>query len=159
MLGNLLCVVSAVISMIINFPCLVIGRFIYGVAAGSFSVFCPKFISEMSPVEVSGQTGSAVQLSVTLGIFICFATGLSVKETDDQRFWFIEIMFGVPIVISIVNVFLLVTVFNYDSPPMMLKKGETEKLNKYMSKLYRADFVERKINSLKTVDEMTGDEA
>jgi len=44
--------------MIQNLPCLIIGRFLYGLASGAFSVFCPKYISETSPIEVKGQAGS-----------------------------------------------------------------------------------------------------
>ena len=93
-LGNILCIVAAVISMILNWPCLIIGRFIYGYAAGAFSVFCPKYISEVSPVEVQGQTGSLVQVSVTMGILVCFFAGWIVTpDTESQEFWFIQVMF------------------------------------------------------------------
>jgi major inositol transporter-like SP family MFS transporter len=54
MFGNVLCIVAAILSMIPNYPCLIIGRFVYGYAAGAFSVFCPKYISEVSPVEIKG---------------------------------------------------------------------------------------------------------
>ena len=39
-------------------------------AAGGFSVFCPKYISEVSPREVSGPAGAMFQVMVCLGIFI-----------------------------------------------------------------------------------------
>jgi len=37
---------------------LCIGRFIYGVSVGAFSVFCPKYIAEVSPIEVKGPAGA-----------------------------------------------------------------------------------------------------
>ena len=34
---------------------LIIGRFVFGFACGSFSVFCPKYIAETSPLEIKGK--------------------------------------------------------------------------------------------------------
>lgn len=128
-LGHLLCIVAGILSLIMNFPCLLIGRFIYGLAAGAFSVFCPKYIAEVSPVELRGETGSLTQLGVTLGIMVCFFAGwITTPETIEEKQFFVDVMFGIPIVISIVNIALLVIVFPYDTPPMLFKNGNEEKL-------------------------------
>jgi len=41
-----------------NFYLLCIGKFLYGMACGGFSFYCPKYIGECSPKEVSGPAGS-----------------------------------------------------------------------------------------------------
>jgi MFS family permease len=46
------------------------GRFVWGLGAGSFTVFVPKFISELSPFEMSGFFGGASQTACCLGILV-----------------------------------------------------------------------------------------
>jgi MFS family permease len=36
-----------------------VGRFIFGFAVGSFSVFVPGFINELSPTELKGSLGAS----------------------------------------------------------------------------------------------------
>lgn len=85
MFANVLVIVSAILSMIMNFPCLIIGRLIFGYVGGAFSVFCPKYVLEASPVEIKGMTGSMFQIGITLGILFCFFAGFVVKvETDTE---------------------------------------------------------------------------
>ena len=58
--ANFLLIFGVGISIITdNFALLCIGRFVYGVSVGIFSVFCPKYISETAPIEIKG---SAVAL-------------------------------------------------------------------------------------------------
>lgn len=46
--------VGAAIALIKNQYVILVGRFIYGMACGLFSVFCPLFINETVPIEVKG---------------------------------------------------------------------------------------------------------
>ena len=41
-----------------NFYLLCIGKFLNGMACSGFSIYCPKYIEECSPKEVSGIAGS-----------------------------------------------------------------------------------------------------
>jgi MFS family permease len=56
------------------------GRFIQGLAAGSFTVFVPSFINELTPTELKGPFGSATQILITLGIFISQALGIPLPD-------------------------------------------------------------------------------
>jgi len=49
--NNVVVVVGAGICMFDNFIVICIGRFILGMSAGAFSVFTPKFVNELAPVE------------------------------------------------------------------------------------------------------------
>ena len=55
---NLIVIVGAGLSLIKNIPAIVAGRFLYGLAAGIFSVYVPAFINELSPTELRGPLGS-----------------------------------------------------------------------------------------------------
>ena len=34
--------------------CVYVGRFLYGIAAGAFAVYCPCFLSIISPIKING---------------------------------------------------------------------------------------------------------
>ena len=44
-----------------------IGRFIWGLGYGAFSVLCAKFVNEITPIELIGPFGAMNQLSLTFG--------------------------------------------------------------------------------------------
>lgn len=85
-----------------NLPTMVVGRFIYGLSSGSFSVFVPKFskfalyytkmlitqylfiVSETAPVELKGPVGVMTQLFITVGIMVSFLFGLALPPTPEH---------------------------------------------------------------------------
>ena len=58
----IMCVIGIVGNVLTFFytiyPMLLIGKLLSGVAAGGINVFCPKYIMESSPKEVSGSAGA-----------------------------------------------------------------------------------------------------
>lgn len=57
MLMNLIVIVGCLLTLVDNVTVFIIGRGLYGIAAGGYSVFCPKYISEVSPTELKGPAG------------------------------------------------------------------------------------------------------
>ena len=57
-LANVVLVAGVLLTLVSEFWVLCVGRFIYGLAVGSFNVFCPKYIAEVSPIEVKGPCGA-----------------------------------------------------------------------------------------------------
>jgi MFS family permease len=49
--ANAFVIIGCGISMINNIWVILVGRFIWGLGAGSFTVFVPKFINETAPTE------------------------------------------------------------------------------------------------------------
>ena len=49
---------------------MLLGKFFTGVAAGGYNVFCPKYIMEVAPKEISGSAGATFCLIVCVGITI-----------------------------------------------------------------------------------------
>lgn len=80
LLSNLLIVIGISICLIDNVYAIAFGRFIWGMAAGAFTVFCPKYVSEATPVELKGPLGAFLQLMCTFGIVIPAAMGLQIPE-------------------------------------------------------------------------------
>ena len=55
--ANALVISGCGISLINNIWVILVGRFIWGLGAGSFTVFVPKFINETAPTEKKGTFG------------------------------------------------------------------------------------------------------
>jgi len=106
LIANLILVIGVILTLVNEFWALCVGRFIYGISVGSFSVFCPLFIAEISPIEVNGPAGALSQISVTFGILLAFLIGLGIGDVDDddidsfeiQQYWYI--IFTIPLGIA-----------------------------------------------------------
>jgi len=131
----ILCLGSA-FCLIENIWLILVGRLIFGLGSGAFTVFVPKFINETAPTEYKGAFGVMSQFMCCLGILIPSLMGLGLEDPAkfnksgdifncatspnvDENFkiahyW--QIFFGLPIVIAIVQMVLLYFVFPYDTP-------------------------------------------
>jgi MFS family permease len=56
--NNILLLIAIGICMINNPWIILTGRLLYGMSAGTFTVLCPKFISEVAPTEYKGPFGA-----------------------------------------------------------------------------------------------------
>ncbi len=63
-------ILGVILSAIPNWNCFLFGRFFYGLSAGFFSVFCPKYINEVAPTDIKGAAGSLSEIFVTIGILL-----------------------------------------------------------------------------------------
>ncbi len=158
--SNLLLVVGCSLTLVKNNVVVVIGRFIQGLSAGTFSVFVPSFINEITPTELKGPIGSSTQLFITLGILISYLLGIPLPDCDANEtdkssnlkcvdgsghvyyedgfigndYW--RVVFAIPIGISILQSILLFTAFNYETPKFLKTHGNEAELNVIMGKLY-----------------------
>jgi len=122
MLANALILVGCGLCLVDNIYVVSVGRFIWGMAAGAFTVFCPKYVNEVVPFEMKGSMGAANQLMCTIGIFLPALLGLPIPNdpenyADDfivKEYW--RVVWGMPIIFVILQVILLLTIFRYDTP-------------------------------------------
>lgn len=102
------------------------GKFLTGFAAGGYNVFCPKYIMECAPKEISGPAGAAFQLAVTFGIFINAIIAVPYGDLDMNKeestltflYFFIQL---IPMVLAILQILLMCTCYRSDTPPVMIK--------------------------------------
>ena len=66
--NNFIMLLSCLLSLRPEYKVMLLGRFIYGFSIGIFSVFCPKYIAETVPKEVSGPFGTLNQICISFGI-------------------------------------------------------------------------------------------
>jgi len=79
MFNNIIVMIGAGITLLPPYSstiAITIGRFIYGISNGAFSVFVPLYINETAPIEMKGSLGVLTQLFVTVGIMISMLLGL-----------------------------------------------------------------------------------
>jgi sugar porter (SP) family MFS transporter len=155
MVANVLLVIGVGITLYNEFWVLCVGRFIYGLSVGTFSVFCPKYISEVTPREITGPAGALSQVCVTFGILVAFTIGLGIGDVEEddfdsfqiQYYWYI--VFAIPLAIALFQILLLLFIFSYDTPVFLKQKGEQEDLQKLMSKIYRTpELVQERIDEI-----------
>ena len=140
----LLCAVG--ICMVNNIIVIAVGRFFWGICAGSYTVMCPKYLNEYLPIELKGSFGGINQLMCTVGIMLPSLLSLAIpadpiealKENPDDwlvtGYWRVIWLAGASLIL--VQMILLSTVFNYETPVEMKSKGDNDRLVELMRKMY-----------------------
>ena len=150
---------------------MLVGRFIFGLSAGAFSVFVPSFINEITPVELKGPCGTATQILINLGILLADLMGLPLPEiingkstydpADDsfvmQQYW--RVIVSLPIPLAILQSTLLLTVFNFETPRYLLQNNRLAELTAVMGKLYASDQVQKRIRLIEVKTSEEGEKA
>lgn len=80
LVSDILVIISSCFCLIDDINYILIGRFIFGLAAGAFTVFVPKFINETAPTEFKGPLGAMSQFMTTVGIVIPSAFGIFIPS-------------------------------------------------------------------------------
>ena len=57
-----------------------VGRFIWGLSIGAFTVFVPKFITETAPTELKGPLGGVTQIMCCLGNLVPSLLSLAIPS-------------------------------------------------------------------------------
>lgn len=105
-----------------------------------------KIVNETAPTELKGPLGTITQILITVGIMISFFLGLPIpdlspgsisRESQDflvRGYW--RVMFALPILFALIQIGLLVSVFNYETPKYLKSKRRFAELQKLMVKIY-----------------------
>ncbi len=66
-----------------SLSCLEIARLVCGICSGLNTTIVPLYIQEISPLSISGATGSYNELFITIGIWVTSLIGLGLGEPND----------------------------------------------------------------------------
>jgi len=112
--------------MVNNIYVIAFGRFFWGICAGSYTVFCPKFLNEYLPLEIKGSFGAINQLMLTVGIMLPSLMSLAIPGdpvadllVNPDNFYvtgYWRVIWLVGAFLVLVQMALLATVYNYESP-------------------------------------------
>ena len=135
--------------MVNNIWVISFGRLWWGVCAGSMSVMCPKYLNEFLPIEKKGTYGALNQFMCTVGIMFpsCFSLAIPADPVEALKnnpndflvtgYW--RVIWGVAGGFAALQILLLVTCFNYETPVDLLNHGEDQKLDELFRKMYGSD--------------------
>jgi SP family arabinose:H+ symporter-like MFS transporter len=130
----------------------VIGRFLSGIMVGLLSSASSTYMSEISPSEIRGKTGSFFQLLRMMGLTSAYVLGLGLPtDFDDSMNDWWRFMFAYPALLNILQGLMFLFVFKYESPYWLVKNGKSEEALSVLSSLYvyDVDKVYEQISSVK----------
>ena len=123
---NVILMISVGFCMIQNIYVIAVARFFWGMCAGSYSVFCPKYLSEFVPIEIRGTLGGIPQFMVCVGIAIPALLSLALENNPSEahkanpddffvnQYW--RIIWATPGLIAAVHTLLHLTCFRFETP-------------------------------------------
>ena len=141
-------ILGVVITLIGSPYCLLIGRLISGLIVGFNSSLIPLYISEVSPAEIRGVTGSFMN---STGILVSYLFGLNVPighDYSDTKWWW-RFMLGFGILLAISRSIILLVGFRCETPKYLLENNKEEEATKALEKIYHKDQVAEQLILLK----------
>ncbi|MBP2471669.1 sugar porter (SP) family MFS transporter [Crossiella equi] len=116
-----------------NAELLVAFRFVMGVGVGIASVVVPMYLSELAPKEARGKLTSLMQLLVTVGILLAYATDYALASAGAWR-W----MIGLGVLPAVV---LMVGIYTQPESPRWLavNRGNPERAQEVLAGLRGSD--------------------
>ena len=97
-----------------------VGRFMWGLSIGAFTVFVPKFITETAPTELKGPLGGLSQIMCCFGFLLPSLLSLAISKNASKgdfmwdNYW--RVVWGVSIIFGILQLLLIQLFFNYETP-------------------------------------------
>jgi sugar porter (SP) family MFS transporter len=151
MIADLIGFLGSGITLLPHTSTFAIGRFMSGIMVGLLSSVSSTYMSEISPSEIRGKTGSFFQLLRLVGLTSAYALGLGLplKVTDPLNDWW-RLMFGYPAVLNAIQGLLFLFVFKLESPYWLIKNGKSDEAIAVLNDLYVYD-VDKVYDTISTV--------
>lgn len=156
---NFLLIISAAVCQINNLTVIAIARFFWGLSFGVFSVACPKFNTEITPVEYRGPFGATLQLMCTIGIMVPSLMALYVPSPINRdtyvkdgyqfavdNYW--RLIWAVPILVAIIHIALLMCCFRNETPVFLKEQGREQELLDAMKRYYKPQEIKARMAAL-----------
>ena len=104
---NILLIIGSGLSLVDNMAFICVGKFLYGLSVGGFTVYAPNFINESVPIKHKGPFNSMLNAMIALGLLIPLPFGLwipndAVTHVDTfwiQQYW--RVIWAFPILLAL----------------------------------------------------------
>lgn len=120
LLVNIVSLVVVALTLIPNFPLLVVCRLIQGICAGLYTSIVPVMVKETVPYEVSGTFGAFLQLFTGVGAIVAILVQKIITDTTGDQSLYWRIPFGFPIITVILQSVILLFAYNFETPKYLL---------------------------------------
>ena len=130
---NIFAAASVTLTMFLNLPMIIIGRYFFGFCCGVFSVAGPKMLDETVPIHLSSSFLSG-------GIMIALLLGAGLPNQDDVEaqiedgFW--RVLYGFPYACQAITILMFMTCFREDSITYNISNGNDADALSLIKKVY-----------------------
>jgi MFS family permease len=139
LLSDLLAIIGMVLTLPVNIYSFYTGRFLVGLAAGSFSNVIPIYICETLPMDYKGSGGVIYVFEYCCGVLVSWGLGFGLPDDNDPDNEWWRIMFGLPVVMLLIQMIFLLFIYTTDTPAYLARNtSEVNRSNLHisLSKLY-----------------------
>jgi MFS family permease len=135
---NLLAFLSILLMVYIYNPyTFLLARLLQGICTGIFSAIVPLYINEIVTPDCTN-LGSLNQIFIGFAQFFCFLLAFILSKVLDKNsestFW--KIIAEFPLLTILIQTFILLFVFPYETPKYLYEKGERQKAGELISLIY-----------------------
>ena len=145
-------IIGTSLTMVENFNIQLVGRFIYGFAAGFESVASPRFIEEYVPHEYGHICIAIYTLAQNFGILLSALMALILPPDEDKEALALNnswrIMFGLPFVFYGGMIIGLTFLIRYDSPKYYITNERKEMAIRSIQNIYITQGSDRKARQI-----------
>jgi MFS family permease len=120
MIADAILIAGISITFIANTISMIIGRFICGLGVGGFVALTPLTMNEFVPDNMEGKGCALYGFMFNFGVLCSFALGCNTHPSDQFDLVWWRIMFFIPTIICLLNMFLWLFKFKYDTPKYLL---------------------------------------
>lgn len=134
---------------------LILSRLLCGVSLGLNSVIIPIFITEFSPNDISGTTGSLHAVFISTGVLVSFFFGFVTpynENFDNLGITLWKLLFSMPIFIALLRLYLMMRFFHYETPNFLYKKKKEAEAKIVIRELYTDTYEVELMKSLSKAD-------
>ena len=141
---------SIISALALNYPMLVVGRFIGGVAFASLTVSA-MYIGEVAPADKRGKYVSTAQLLIVLGSLVAFVANYFLVKSLPTSTWLTDnniwrYMLGFELIANVVWVAMLLKI--PQSPRWLIKKGRDEEARAILATIQPADEINLAVSQI-----------
>jgi MFS family permease len=139
---DILTIFSSILTLIPLTEVFLSGRFLIGVASGSFLTICPVYVSELTPSNLMSRYGPYIQISTDVGVLLAYLLCLPLPTSDYSDHWlnnWWRFMLGLPGVIALYQLFYFSFIFKHESPEWLLLHGKQAEAVKVFEDLFPED--------------------
>ncbi|KAF8609784.1 general substrate transporter [Ceratobasidium sp. AG-I] len=111
-------------------PAMIGGRFLIGIGVGLAACMAPLFISELSPTKLRGRLVTVNVVFITGGQVIAYGIGAAFESTRGGWRWMVGLG-AVPAALQ-----LIFLIFLPESPRILVRRGQLERAQRNMAKIY-----------------------
>ena len=137
---NIFSAMATTLTMFLNLPMICIGRYLFGMCCGVFSVAGPKMLDETIPVNLISSFGTATNSMMAAGIMIAIVLGLFLPEGDDLQGqlddgnW--RVLYGFPYICQVITILIFTFVFKQESITYSIANNDDEQALALIKRVY-----------------------